>query len=239
MGAAFVVLYRLFLRHQLTTGRLVLIGSLNAVALLIGFAVGTSDPFDPTQAAADIVWFYGLGLMAPIISLVLGSSSLGDLQSDETLVYLWHRRTPRWILAAAAWLAPTTIAIPATTFGLVGCAILAGGFSGSLFFGTLFAVAIAAIVYSAVFTLLGLLFKRALIIGLIYLFIWEQFVARAGGGAARVSIGTYPSSILAKLADVELFLADRSTVTAFVVPLVIAGLSILLTARRLDHMDVA
>ncbi len=235
----FFTLYRLFLRNQLTTGRLVLIGALTAIALIIGFAVGTSDPFDPVDAATGIVWFFGIGLMVPIISLVLASSALGDLQADETLVYLWHRKTPRWQLAAAAWLAPATIAVPATAIGLSLCAVLVAGFNAKVFFGTLLAVVVAAIVYSAAFTLLGLLFRRALIIGLMYLFIWEQFMARAGGGAATLSINTYPSSILAKITDIELFLADRSIATGVIVPIVISLLALFFTSWRLDRMDVA
>lgn len=235
----FVTLYRLFLRNQLTTGRLVLIGAFTGLSLILGLAVGSSDPFDPVETATNIVWFFGVGLMVPIISLVLSSSAFGDLQADETLVYLWHRKTPRWQLAAAAWLAPATIAVPATAIGLSLCAVFIAGFNADVFFGTLLAVVIAAIAYSAAFTLLGLLFRRALIIGLMYLFIWEQFMARAGGGAATLSINTYPSSILAKITDVDLFLADRSIVVGVLVPIILSLLALAVTARRLDKMDVA
>ena len=235
----FFTLYRLFLRIQLTTGRLVLIGALSAIAIILGLATGGNDPFDPVEDAAEVIWFFGIGLMVPIISLVLSSSSFGDLQADETLVYLWHRKTPRWQLAAAAWLAPATIAVPANALGLVLCALLITGFSAKMFFGTLAAVVVAAIVYSAVFTLLGLLFRQALIIGLMYLIIWEQFLARAGGGAATLSILTYPSSVLAKITDVELFLADRSLAVGLIVPAVLSILALVATSRRLDHMDVA
>ncbi len=235
----FFTLYRLFLRNQLTTGRLVLIGALSAIAIILGFATGASDPFDPVETATGVVWFFGIGLMVPIISLVLSSSAFGDLQADETLVYLWHRKTPRWQLAAAAWLAPATIAVPATALGLVICALLITGFSAKVFFGTLLAVVVAAIVYSAAFTLLGLLFRRALIIGLMYLFIWEQFMARAGGGAATLSINTYPSSVLAQITDVELFLADRSIAVGLIVPIVLSILALVATSRRLNRMDVA
>lgn len=235
----FFTLYRLFLRNQLTTGRLVLIGVLTAMALVIGISVGASDPFDPIDDATNTVFFFGIGLMVPIISLVLSSSAFGDLQADETLVYLWHRKTPRWQLAAAAWLAPATIAVPATAIGLVLCALFITGFSAKVFFGTLIAVVVAAIVYSAAFTLLGLLFRRALIIGLMYLFIWEQFMARAGGGAATLSINTYPASILAQITDVDLFLADRSMLVGVLVPIVLSLLALWATSARLDRMDVA
>ncbi len=236
---ALLELYRLFLRHQVTAGRLVLIGVLSAVSLLIGFVTGANiDSVDRIEAAVAISSVFGLGLMVPIVSLVLASSALGDLVADETLVYLWQRPSPRWAIAAAAWLSSLTVAVPATVIPL--------GFSSWLTSGdvdTAIAVGLtdglAAVAYTGLFVLLGLVVRRSLVTGLAYLFIWELFVARVGAGAAKLSISTYPASVLSRLTDIELPLAERPMAAGIIVPLIVPVVAIMLTRWRLERMDIA
>ena len=83
------------------------------------------------------------------------------------------------------------------------------------------------------------LIAAAAFTGLAYLFIWELFVARVGAGAAKLSISTYPASVLARLSDIELPLAERSMFTGIVVPLVVPLVAVVLTRWRLDRMDIA
>lgn len=244
-----VALYRLLLRHQLTKGRIVLIGALGGLSLLVGFVAGrnlgaglgqeVANSLGALSDTANFIHFLGIGLVVPIISLVLASSTLGDLIEDETLVYLWHRPIARWNLAVAAWASAATVAVPATVIPLGMAAFLSSGFSIRATGAAALAVALAAIGYSGLFTLFGLVLKRALIWGLIYLFIWELFVARVGAGAAKVSLNTYPSSVLANLTDTSIRLAERSTTVGIIVPLLVAASAVALTAWRLNRIDVA
>lgn len=236
---ALVGLYRLLLRQQLTTGRLVLAGVMSGLAILVASLIAREGASDQMDQAVGFLWIFGLGLMVPIISLVLASSSLGHLVEDETLVYLWIRPNPRWMLAAAAWLASATVAIPVTAIPLAIAAALGTGGDGTVIWAAVLAMSLAVIAYTGLFTLLGLLVKRSLIWGLVYVFIWEFFVARVGQGAARLSINTYAASVLANLTDVELPLAERSQTSAFIVPIIIALVAVALTTWRLNNATVA
>ena len=157
---------------------------------------------------------------------------------DETLVYLWHRPVARWKLAMAGTLSATSAAIPLTAIPLSLAAWIASG-DTSVALATAVASSFAALAYSALFVLVGLLLRRALIWGLVYLFIWELFIASVGGGSAQLSIRTYPTSILARLTDIDIRLADSSVLTGIIVSIVIGLASVALTAWRLDRMDVA
>lgn len=235
---AVLATYRMLLRQQLTTGRLVLVGGFSALALVVGVAIGREDSLFRVDDSVGFIAGYGLGLMVPIVSLVLGSSTFGELIDDETLVYLWHRPVARWKLALAGALAATTVAIPLTTVPLTIAAYLASGDTTATL-ATALAVALAALAYGALFVFVGLMLRRALIWGLVYLFIWELFIANVGGGSANLSIRTYPTSVLAQLTDVEVRLADSSTLTGVIVSITIAAIAVGLAAYRLDHMDVA
>lgn len=235
---AVLATYRMLLRQQITTGRLALAGGFAALAIAVAVAIGSEDSFTRVDDSVGFISIFGLGLMVPIISLVLGSSTFGELIDDETLVYLWHRPVARWKLALAGALSATTVAVPLTAVPLAIAALIASG-DNSVAVAAGLASALAALAYSALFVLVGLVLRRALIWGLVYLFIWELFIANVGGGSAQLSIRTYPTSVLAQLTDVTIRLADSSTATGIIVSVVVAGAAIALASLRLDRMDVA
>ncbi len=234
--------YRLLLRQQLTIGRLVLVGGFSALLLLVAFAMSQADSFSDVErieSTVGLVWGFGLRLMLPIVALVLSSSSLGDLVDDETIVYLWHRPMPRWILAVSAWASSVTVTAPLTTIPLAVASLVASHGDVTVMWGALASGLLAVVGYSGLFVLLGLIVRRALVWGLLYLFIWELFVASIGGGAAKLSMSTYPSSVLAKIVDLELPLAERSMLFGALVPIAVSALAVALTSWRLDRINVA
>jgi ABC-2 type transport system permease protein len=232
-------LYRLLLHQQLTKGRLALAIVLGILSVVVATLIAANTPeADRTVTTVGFISAFGLGLSIPILSLVIASSSLGQLVEDQTLVYLWLRPNPRWLLALASWAAAATVTVPATSLPLTVAAA-----AGTRELDAVVAVAISSILatvaYSALFTLLGLVLRRALIWGLVYVFVWEFFVARVGQGAARLSINTYPLSVLARMADVELPLAERALLTGTAVPVAVTVVAVALTAWRLRRAEVA
>jgi ABC-2 type transport system permease protein len=235
-----VGLYRMLLRQQLTRGRAVLAVMMSGLAMLVAVLLARNvDNRDQIEATVSFLSVFGLGLMVPILSLVLASSSLGQLVEDQTLVYLWLRPNPRWMLAAAAWLAAATVALPVSVVPMTLAAAIGSGGDAGTIGAVAAAMALGAVGYTGLFTLVGLLVRRSLIWGLVYLFIWEFFVARVGQGAARLSINTYPASVLAELTNIELPQAERQLGYGIAVPILAAGVAVALTAWRLSRTDVA
>ncbi len=235
---ALAALYKLVLRHQVTRGRLVLFAVITTISIIIGWVIGRASD-DSIQASTDFVSFLGFGLVVPVVALVLGSAALGTWVEDETLVYVWLRPVSRWVIALAATLAAATVAVPvnAVSMGLLGG--LASNGDADVIIGSVVASALGTLAYVSLFVLAGLLIKRALLWGLVYVFIWEFFVARAGDGAARLSINSYAASILSDQTGIEILLADRGTVTSYVVLLAISATAMALTTWRLNRANVA
>ncbi len=239
-GRRIRTLYRALLDQQLTKSRLLLIGGFSVLALVLALSIGSQvDPEFRTESVVGFLSVYGLGFMVPILSLLFASTTLGQLVEDETLVYLWLRPNPRWQLALAAWAASATIAVPIAVIPLAAAAAIGTGGDGGIVGATALSMGLAAIGYSGLFVLLGLVFRRALLWGLVYIFIWELFVARAGAGAARLSLNTYPHSVLARLTDIELPLAERSMAAGLIVPVVLAAVSVGATAWWLNRAEIA
>ena len=233
-SSSFIALYRLLLRLQVTTLRVIGILALASLAVLLG-ALARSDD-DPLRATTEIALGYGLGIVVPLATAWLATSSVGDLVEDRLLVYLWLKPVPRWQLPAAAVLATVTIVVPLVAVPLVVAAIVAG--ASKLIGALLLACVLATFAYAGVFVAVGLWLRRALWWCLLYILVWENGLARAVDGAARLSIASYAQSLVAHAADVEVSYADRSSSVSVVVPLVIGAAGIVLAVIRYRRAEI-
>ncbi|MDP1793313.1 MAG: hypothetical protein Q8K63_04165 [Acidimicrobiales bacterium] len=226
-------------RTQLTRGRLLFLLGMGALALLLGFAVsvesGAKNYQDTIEAVAN---GYGLHVFAPIVALVLASAALGDLVDDRTLVYLWLRPVPRWQIALGAACSSIGTAVPIVVVPMALAAALASG-NATAVFATAAATSVATIGYAGLFLALGFKVRRALVWGLAYILIWEEFLARGVGVAAKLSIGVYANSLLNHIADLEGPKHGAGPLASFLVPTIVALVAIALTARWLKTTEVA
>jgi ABC-2 type transport system permease protein len=234
---SFIAIYKLVLRHQLTRGRVILIGLAIALCGLLGFLFRNDS--DTKSVTVGFVSLAGLGLIIPVISLLLGSGAMGDWHNDETLVYVWLRPVRRLTIAAAAIAAAMTVAIPANLLPMIAAVTMAQQTGEGVLSGTIRATVLVTLAYTSVFTVLGIVVRKPLAFGLIYIFIWEFFVSRAADGAARLSINSYGASMLSRASDIPLDFAGRAEWSTNVVPITITAVAIGLAALRLQRMEVA
>ena len=234
-GSTLVALYRLLLRMQVTPFRVAGIAALGAVAVLLALVTRAGD--DPLRATTEVAMGYGLGLVLPLATLWLATSSVGDLVEDHLVVYLWLKPVPRWQLPAAAAFASVTIVVPLVAVPLVAAALVAG--AGELVGALLLASLLAVVAYAGVFVAVGLWFRRALWWSLLYVLVWENGLARAIDGAARLSLASYAQSLVADAAEVRIAYADRSPGASVVVPLAVglAGFAVAVIRYRRAEID--
>ena len=233
-STAFVALYKLLLRTQVTVPRLLGIAGLGALAVLIGVFARWDD--NPAQAAADGVASFGLGILVPLATLWLGTSVVGDLIEDRLLVYLWLKPVPRWQLPAAAVLATATVVVPLTAIPIAASALAAG--AGEVVLPAVLAVALGALAYAGLFVAAGLWFRRAIWWGLAFVLIWEQVAAYSAEGSARFTVLGWASSVLGLAPDVDVQLEAGSAPVAVLVLLAIAVGGWLLATWRYQRADV-
>jgi len=227
--------YRVLLRQVVTRARLAGMGTLGALWAFIGWAAGRGNVSVPD--AVGIIGNLGLAILVPVGALIFATAALADLREDQTLVYLWHRPMPSWVVPVAAFAAAVTALLPITVTAALLTAVLLG-VGSSLAGAAVLAVGVGTVTYAAVFVTFGLYVKRTLLWGLVYILIWEGFIAGAGQGVARFAIRAYTRSIVARITDVEVSLADFSLPTSILVGLAIVVGALTLGARRYRVMDI-
>jgi ABC-2 type transport system permease protein len=234
---ALASLYRLMLSTQVTRARVLSLVALGLVSVLVGLAIGRSGHADPLRAGTRFVFVFGLSVLVPVATLVFASASLGDPNEDGTLVYLWLRPVARWKIVAAAALASFSVTWPIVTIPLVLSAALTGA-GGTLVAATVAAVTVSVIGYVGLFVALGLRVKRALVWGLLYIFIWEGFVASANSTAARLAIRSYGRSVLTRATGETLRFSEISSPWQWLVPIVVCTAGLAYATWRLSHQDI-
>ena len=240
--------YRVLVRQVLTPGKIVALGALGALMMLVGWVVGLNAGNDGQSAAellrdgAGYADGFGLIIIVPIVSLVFGSSVLGETREDGTLVYLWLRPMARAPVVAGAAAAAATAALPLTVIPTAaGAWLAADGVAGSadLALAAAAAAALGTAAYSSLFVLVGLLVKKPIIWGIGYVLLWEGLAVGLGDFAARLSLRGYTRSVLSHLGGIDYGFAPYTTTTALVVLAAVSVAGLILAAVRLNRLDVA
>jgi ABC-type transport system involved in multi-copper enzyme maturation permease subunit len=152
---------------------------------------------------AFIVALYSVRNALPLVALFYATSLVADEVEGKTITYLLSRPVPRAAILAGkfgAYLATTlSLALPATTlaFFLLASAPGSPGIAGGAadLARDLGVVALALLSYGAAFTLLGVVLRRPVVPGLLFLFAWE-WVANLPGYMPRLTITAYLRSLL-------------------------------------------
>jgi ABC-2 type transport system permease protein len=162
--------------------------------LLIGVAaLAHAGHPDPTEWGQPVLAQLGFGVVLPMIALIVGTGVLGSEIDDGTIVHILATPLPRRdiVLAKLAVAAVTTTVISAVPMYITGVIVD----STRLGAGLALATTVGALAYSAVFLALSLLTRRPVLIGLLYVLIWEGLLGNLLAGSRLLSIQQYVLTI--------------------------------------------
>ena len=157
----------------------------------------------PMDLYAIVVAVYWIRNVLPLMALFHATSLIADEVEGKTLTYLLTRPLTRPSILAgkfAAYLATSLgVALPAAvlTFFILMTARGWSGVGASVpdLFRDLGVVALTLLVYGALFTLLGVLLRRPVIPGLLFLFGWE-LMANLPGYLPRFTLTAWLRSLI-------------------------------------------
>lgn len=187
----FLPIVRVTLRQLLGGKRLIVLGLLGAIPAVVVWLTTanrlSSKMLETYNESAIPILFL---IVMPITSIVLGSASLGDERRDGTLSFLVVRPIPRSVITAAklAAAALAAVAVSALSGILASVAVSIRASDWSTLVPTVVGLAISAGSYTAVFLVLGYLTSRAVLMGLVYLFLWETGISFAAPSLANISL---------------------------------------------------
>jgi ABC-2 type transport system permease protein len=149
----------------------------------------------------EIIEAVGYTLALPLVALLAASAVLGPEVDDGSIVYLIAKPVPRRVIAlskyAVAWLA--TMAFGAVPL-LIGGLVLQSGAPGK---ALAWAVggAVAGTAYAALFLGLAAFTRHAVVVGLLFVLLWEGLLGGLLSGIKWLAIGVWGKEIAAAISD--------------------------------------
>jgi ABC-2 type transport system permease protein len=172
-------------------------------ALLIGLAlICRAYDVDPAQWGTPVLVGLGLAVVLPVIALIVGTGVLGSEVDDGTLVHILTKPLPRRDIV----LAKLAVAVGVTAFTTAVPLFVAGVLADSVRLGVALAIGavVGAFAYSALFLMLSLLTRRPVLLGLVYILVWEGLLGRFVSGTRVLSIEQYVIMIVDRIAPTDL-----------------------------------
>lgn len=144
-----------------------------------------------------MIWMFYLRFTVPVLGVFYGTSLIADEVEDKTITYLFTRPIRRGAVLFGKYLAYLActifVVLPSVTLVYLLIVPMRGSLGGSFIdlVKDLIMLALGLAVYGALFAFVGAKFKRPLIIGLIFIFGWEQAALAFPGYLKRFTIAYY------------------------------------------------
>ena len=162
-----------------------------------------------------VVFTMHLGFVMPLFTLAYGSAGLGAERESRTLIWLLTRPLPRWAIYLAKFLGGLPWCLAASGGGFV-VLCLAGGSLGLRALATYWPAVIAGTIgFAALFHLLGAVFRRPAVVGLVYIFFFEMLVANLPGSLKQLSLNYYTRSLLYNEASAALTVVSQESLDVY------------------------
>ncbi|WAL73035.1 ABC transporter permease [Kitasatospora sp. YST-16] len=193
------------------------------VLLLVLAVIAANSTLDKLDLAHNVLGSLALGTLVPITGLIVGTGVIATEIEDGSIVYLLAKPLPRWkivttklaVAVASTWL---LAAVPTYAAGLI---LYGSGDGVALGYGVGALAAGAA--YSALFLLLGVLTRHAVIAGLAYALIWESLIGNYVEGARTLSVQQWGLALTKAVAADGTVIAPVGLATAVWLLIIVAA----------------
>jgi ABC-type transport system involved in multi-copper enzyme maturation permease subunit len=149
-----------------------------------------------------MIWVFYLRFTIPVLGVFYGTSLIADEVEDKTITYLFTRPIPKGAVLLGkyfAYMACTVFVVLPSVVIVYLCIVPMRGSLGGSFIDLikdLVLLAIGLAVYGSVFAVIGARFKRPLLVGLIFIFGWEQMALAFPGYLKRFTVAYYLQALV-------------------------------------------
>ena len=206
--------------------------------VLIGLAVLVRALVGEDQDSAEAVLHnLGLAVVVPLVALLATSGLLASEIDDGSISYLLAKPVSRYTIVASKLVVAlaSVLAFGAVPMGVAGLILLPE--APSLALGFALGSLLGGAAYCALFSWLSVLTRHAVVVGLIYLLIWEGLLGGLLDGIRWLSVTRWSSEVVDRVAGLEL-VDDLPLAYALVALAVVIALGVRSTARRLQGFNL-
>ena len=230
------------LRQLLGRRRTLLLLLLAAVPVLLAIVFKAANNADVAGFSTGVLDAVGVTLLLPIVAVLFGTAAFGAEIEDGTILYLLAKPVSRWAVVAAKYIG---------ALGVTGLLTVASVFiSGVIVLGSageqgaeatrafMVAMLVGSFCYVAVFMTLSLFTRRALLIGLVYVLVWEGALSSLLPGIANLSIRQYALGVANAFWQMTPDEARLQPSTALPLAVIVVVVALVLATLRLRRFEL-
>jgi ABC-2 type transport system permease protein len=169
-----------------------------ALAVLVRALAGQDD-----EVTASVAGGLGVALFVPLLGVIAGTGAIGPEIDDGSIVYLLAKPLSRHSIATTKALVAMVVIVGFAAVPAFLAALIMSGTDNDIAVGLGVGAACGGIAYGALFLLLAVVTRSAVLVGLIYALIWETLVGSFVPGARTLSIAQWSGSITEKIVGKE------------------------------------
>jgi ABC-type transport system involved in multi-copper enzyme maturation permease subunit len=178
------------------------------IALCVRLLVGLGAPIIENSRMTGpaifglMIWIFYLRVIVPLLGVFYGTSLIADEVEDKTITYLFTRPISKGSVLVGKYLAylvcTVFVVLPSVMLVYLLIVPMQGSLCGSFLdlVKDLILLALGLAVYGAVFAFIGAKFKRPLLIGLVFIFGWEQAALAFPGYLKYYTVAYYVQALV-------------------------------------------
>lgn len=206
---------RLTQRGLLGRRRALLLLALPLLLLVIVAAVRALAGQDD-GTTADLLRSFALAAMVPLIGVIAGTGAIGPEIDDGSIVYLLAKPIRRSTIIATKLLVAIGVTAAFCAIPTLIAGVVLNGNGQRLAVAFAVAAAVASVAYAAIFLMLGVITRHAVVVGLVYALVWEGVIGNLVPGARTLSVQQWSLAVAQKIAENSTVTSDVSLPTAIV-----------------------
>lgn len=152
-----------------------------------------------TTLAPNFLGAFGIAILMPLLGLVAGTGSIGPEIDEGSIVYLLAKPISRYSIVVTKLVIAIGVVVVFGVVPVLVSGVVLTGEVGRLTIAFGGGALAAGVAYCAVFLLLAVLSRNAVVIGLIYALIWETLVGGIVPGAQALSVQQWSLAVVQRV----------------------------------------
>jgi ABC-2 type transport system permease protein len=224
-------------RAMLGRKRALLLFALPAILLLLAVILRITDHHD-LETSTAVLQNFALGTLLPLLGLIAGTGVIGPEIDDGQIMYMLTKPISRQTITL------TKLAVAIALMALFGVlpALVAGviltGFTAQLSVAFAIGILVGGVAYCAVFVALAVTSRFAVVIGLLYVMVWEVLIGNFAPGARSLSIQQWALSVTDALTSAVAVTSEVKLGVAVTLLAIVTAGGTALAVVRLRSMSV-
>jgi ABC-2 type transport system permease protein len=146
--------------------------------------------------APGLLSAFGIAILMPLLSLIAGTGSIGPEIDEGSIVYLLAKPLNRYSIVVTKLAVAIGVIVAFGVLPVAIAGVVLTGEVGTVTVAFTLGALVAGVTYAAIFLLLAVVSRNAVVLGLVYALVWESLVGGLVPGAQALSVQQWSLAVV-------------------------------------------